>query len=729
MTTLAEPTSSLSSRLATLFAESTRAVIHGFAWAVLVGTIAPPPALAAAAVGGFLGDLTGARLARSGFRTSVIVVGSLVAFSLSVLLRTEIVGSSAFVSMLGPHAAVRVSAVFISLLVPYVVSLLLRALSRRRAVFGVFELLLVAVAFAQLFVAHRHGAINRPFYLADWIIALGWDPMWLFLFVGGTASVFGFVLLMREQRFGRAVLNLGVVGLLLGLVVLVTPMVGMPSPPDGGAGLGLRPEESEGQEQKEAQGQQRKGPTNGELEFRDDYDSGGSRVPVAVVLFHDDYSPPSGVYYFRQGAFSQYNGRKMVASGGLAADRDLIAGFPSRPTQIPGAPELNENRGPLETTVALMADHTQPFALEAPIEVEPLDNPDPNRFRRVYRATSGVLTADYDAMFGSPIGSPDWSEEQWAHYTEAPADPRYDELAAEITAELPKGLIDSPAARAFSVASWLSKEGIYSLKNAHGDSDDPTASFLFGDLTGYCVHFSHAAAYLMRSMGIPARVATGYAVAESARQGGSSLLLSGAASHAWPEVYVDGFGWVVMDVYPERALDAPEPPMDPDLQRLLGELARGASPLPLSATNIPKIQELARKLSLTIGTWLALLLGGLVLLLYLVKAWRRLAPRWASEKALPRVAYRAELDRIGEVSVRRQPGESRESFSRRVGDSVPGFEPLTRAHIASTYGSQPAEPSAVRTHASAVRREIRERFPLWKRLFGAVTPWSWLRSK
>jgi hypothetical protein len=376
-----------------------------------------------------------------------------------------------------------------------------------------------------------------------------------------------------------------------------------------------------------------------------------------------------------------------------------------------------------------MADHTQPFALEAPIEVEPLENPSPNRFRRVYRATSGVLTADYASMLDARLGSPDWSREQWAHYTETPPDPRYVELGTEIAEALPDELANNPIAKAFAITGWLGREGIYSLKNEHSGADDPTASFLFGDRTGYCVHFSHAATYLMRSLGVPARVATGYAVSESARQGGSSLLLSGGASHAWPEVYIDGYGWVVLDVYPERALDPPEQPMDADLQRLLGELARGASPIPLSATDLPRIKELVRRVTLTAGSWFLVLLAAFLLFLYAGKAWRRLAPAWAGDAAMPRLVYRAELDRIGEVAIRREVGESRESFANRIGDRLPSFAPLTMTHVAAAYGGQVSDPRKLRDEAANVRRDIRGRFPFWKRFLGLITPWSWLRSK
>ncbi len=707
-------------------AELGRATIHGLGWSLLVATMAPSGSVLAAFLGGFGGCLVGAKLGRTRLRTSALVVVAVLLIAMVAWFRSSLTHGSVLAAALGPVGALRFAGTLTALLVAAIASAMMRACSTRRAIFAVFELLLVVVAFAQLFIPHRHGAINRPFYLADWIIALGWDPTWLFLFMGGTATVFGLVLLLRERRFGRAVVNLGVIALLLAVIVLATPMIGMPPPPDGGGGLGLRPDKSEGGK---GEKRDRGGPAASELEFRNRYNTGGSRVPVAVVLFHDDYSPPSGVYYFRQGAFSQYNGRKLVVSGRQDVDDDLIPHFPTRLIEIEDAPPVNENRQPLETTVALMADHTQPFALEAPIEVEPLENPSPNRFRRVYRATSGVLTADYASMLDGRPGSPDWSEEQWAHYTEAPPDPRYAELGAEIAAGLPDGLADNPIAKAFAITGWLGREGIYSLKNEHSGAEDPTASFLFGDQTGYCVHFAHAATYLMRGLGVPARVATGYAVSESARQGGSSLLLSGAASHAWPEIYIDGFGWVVLDVYPERALDPPEQPMDADLQRLLGELARGASPIPLSATDLPKLKELARRMTLTVGTWLLALLACVLVFLYSVKVWRRLAPSWARAAALPRVVYRAELDRIGEIAIRRELGESRESFASPIRDRLPSFEPLTTAHLAAAFGGHESDPRQLRDEAVNVRRDIRRGFPLWKRLLGLVTPWSWLRSK
>lgn len=172
MTTPATPVSFVVGALT----EGGRAAIHGLAWAVLVAAMAPPGAASAAFAGGFIGSLLGASIARTRLRTSVVALGAVVAIAVVVGLRWALTGGSTLAAVIGPVGAMRAAAILTALLCPAIVSAALRTSSSRRAIFAVLELLLVAVAFTQLFMPHRHGAINRPFYLADWIIALGWDP-------------------------------------------------------------------------------------------------------------------------------------------------------------------------------------------------------------------------------------------------------------------------------------------------------------------------------------------------------------------------------------------------------------------------------------------------------------------------------------------------------------------------------------------------------------------------
>jgi len=127
--------------------------------------------------------------------------------------------------------------------------------------------------------------------------------------------------------------------------------------------------------------------------------------------------------------------------------------------------------------------------------------------------------------------------------------------------------------------------------------------------------------------------------------------------------------------------------------------------------------------------------------LYVVKVWRRAAPTFASiafsqvaaARALPRVIYRAELDRLSELSVRRNFGETREGFARRVASLSPSFTRLTDRHLAAKFADQasgsttdPAELEALR---QSVAQEVRRGVPLWKRVLGALSPWSWILSR
>ncbi len=712
-----------------------RGLMHAVVAAVLVLPISRGWSLPLAAVGAAVGAALGARFAKSRYRSVPLVGAGLGLMLLALGLKGVLVGTTPLAGWLGPAQAFRVADGLLFFGVMWGGSFSLRVLSARRTPFLVLEVLVAVFAFTQLVAAHRDGAINRPFEIADPILATGGDPSLVFLGVGAFAAVVVALLLLAEERGGRAILHLSAVLALLALLVFTTRLVGMPAPPAGGDGLGLRGDqgEEEGANEPPRGGGGSGGGANDSHEFRDNYESDPSDVPVGVVIFRDDYSAPAGVYYFRQGAFSQWNGRRLVASTLPDVDRDLVQGFPVASTEVRDPPPLNATRSAVHTTVVLLADHTLPFALESALRLEPAQNPDPSRFRVAYNVVSAAMNADYFSLLEADTGAPTWSSEALHEYTQAPPDPRYRALAESILQErVPADLRDRDAAKVFAITEWLGEQGIYSLRSHHASADDPTAHFLFGDRTGYCVHFAHAAAYLFRSLGLPARVATGYAIPESNRQGGSALLVSGGSSHAWPEVYFQGYGWVIADVSPQQSLDPPPPPPDADLQRLLGELARGQSTMPPSEDNVADaVHQLIEWLP-RVGWGALFSLFALLLGLYGVKCVRRLAPRWASDERLARAVHRASLDRLSEVALSRQPGETRHAFAARVADAAPSLARISSVAEGRALGSPRAHAASrvdIEGAYRALRAELARAYPLHRRLRGLLTPWTFLRSR
>ena len=66
--------------------------------------------------------------------------------------------------------------------------------------------------------------------------------------------------------------------------------------------------------------------------------------------------------------------------------------------------------------------------------------------------------------------------------------------------------------------------------------------FLFDLRRGYCTYYATAMVVLCRALDIPARYVEGFAFAPEMIQG--YYYATGAQAHAWPEVYLDGFGWI-----------------------------------------------------------------------------------------------------------------------------------------------------------------------------------------
>ena len=70
--------------------------------------------------------------------------------------------------------------------------------------------------------------------------------------------------------------------------------------------------------------------------------------------------------------------------------------------------------------------------------------------------------------------------------------------------------------------------------------------FLFSTRAGFCEHYSNAFVVLMRAMGIPARVVTGYQGGEINNVDGF-LVVRQSDAHAWAETWIEGRGWVRVD--------------------------------------------------------------------------------------------------------------------------------------------------------------------------------------
>ena len=79
----------------------------------------------------------------------------------------------------------------------------------------------------------------------------------------------------------------------------------------------------------------------------------------------------------------------------------------------------------------------------------------------------------------------------------------------------------------------------------------PLRAFLLRDGTGYCQQFSGAMALMLRMVGIPARVASGFSAGTYGVD--NTYVVRDFDAHSWVEVYFNGIGWVTFDPTPGAA--------------------------------------------------------------------------------------------------------------------------------------------------------------------------------
>ncbi|HEX5994796.1 MAG TPA: DUF3488 and transglutaminase-like domain-containing protein [Jiangellales bacterium] len=117
------------------------------------------------------------------------------------------------------------------------------------------------------------------------------------------------------------------------------------------------------------------------------------------------------------------------------------------------------------------------------------------------------------------------------------------------------GDITNPHEQAAALQAWFRSLGdfSYSLEREPGTSASLLLDFL-QNRVGYCEQFAATMAIMARAVGIPARVAVGYTPGEEQDDG--SRIVRSHDSHAWPELFFDGVGWVRFEPTPSTRTNA-----------------------------------------------------------------------------------------------------------------------------------------------------------------------------
>lgn len=130
------------------------------------------------------------------------------------------------------------------------------------------------------------------------------------------------------------------------------------------------------------------------------------------------------------------------------------------------------------------------------------------------------------------------------------------QVVSERAHQLTRGL-DSPFEKAVALQDWFRSTGdfTYTLEpDDSGNGMETIESFLTDEREGYCEQFASAMAMMARSLGIPARVAVGFL---SGDRVDDTYIFRGTDMHAWPELYLDGVGWVQFEPTPGQRTGAP----------------------------------------------------------------------------------------------------------------------------------------------------------------------------
>ncbi len=130
-------------------------------------------------------------------------------------------------------------------------------------------------------------------------------------------------------------------------------------------------------------------------------------------------------------------------------------------------------------------------------------------------------------------------------------------LSQEVTQNM-----KSPFQKATTLEGFLKSNYRYSLDIPPSASRNPIEEFLFERKTGYCEHYASAMVLMLRTLGIPARMVSGFVPTEWNNYG-NYFTVRQKDAHTWVEAFFPGSGWKRFDPTPAVGTSAGDSRISP----------------------------------------------------------------------------------------------------------------------------------------------------------------------
>jgi transglutaminase-like putative cysteine protease len=259
-------------------------------------------------------------------------------------------------------------------------------------------------------------------------------------------------------------------------------------------------------------------------------------------------------FYLRGLAFDQYNGRSWSSGRRQRRTLGVVAEstFLVRPGGNRSPAGLSE---PLRQDILLEALDTSvlfaaPFAESLSGEFGGVQLDSTLGLHLPYPSTSRIR---YSVMSRDHRIVPDEQRSAVLEYAPAVRDrylqlPQHSDRIAELAHRVTQGML-TPYEKATAVLDHLLSNYAYSLEADTNASNHPIDEFLFIRKTGYCEHYATAMVLMLRSLGIPSRLVTGFLATEW-NDFGNYYTIRQRDAHAWVEVFYPQSGWITMDPTP-----------------------------------------------------------------------------------------------------------------------------------------------------------------------------------